>query len=120
MRMSDKTVIVTGAARGIGQACAQAFAAEGASVVLADVLKDECQKTSEEIVTRTGARTLAVPVDIGSDEDCEMLVSQALDQFGQIDVLINNAGIIAPGDILEISRKILIVLSGLISEPPLY
>jgi len=102
MNVKGKTAIVTGAARGIGAACARAFASHGARVVLADI-REECRSTASEIETSTGAETLAVLTDVSDPAQCEALLTSSVERFGQCDVLVNNAGIIQAGTILDVS-----------------
>jgi len=101
--LAGKTAIVTGAARGIGAACARAFAEHGARVVLADVLAEACAATAESITTDTSAETTAIQCDVSQEADCEALLAGCLERFGQCDILLNNAGIIARGSILDVS-----------------
>ena len=98
-----RTAIVSGAARGIGAACARAFAEHGANVVLGDVLEDACAETARSIATDTGAATLAVRSDVTDPEDCAALLAACTDRFGGCDILLNNAGIIVAGSILDAS-----------------
>jgi 3-oxoacyl-[acyl-carrier protein] reductase len=92
MRFSERVVIVTGAARGIGAAIATRFASEGASVVIAD-LDGEGADTMAGKLAETGANTLALAANIVQAEDRERLVAATLEAFGRIDVLVNNAGL---------------------------
>ncbi|MBB4402813.1 MULTISPECIES: SDR family NAD(P)-dependent oxidoreductase [Rhizobium/Agrobacterium group] len=101
MRLSGKTAIVTGAARGIGHAIAVAFAKEGAQVVICD--RDEAAAVSA--AKEIGSSAIAVAGDISSDADVEKVVSSALESFGKIDILVNNAGIGATTLFLESSRE---------------
>jgi NAD(P)-dependent dehydrogenase (short-subunit alcohol dehydrogenase family) len=87
--MRDKVVIVTGASSGIGKACAEAFSAAGARVVLAARNTEALNETSRALK----GESLTVTTDVRSEDDCRRLVEQAVAGFGQIDVLINNAGI---------------------------
>lgn len=103
--LEGKTAIVTGAARGIGAACAQAFAAHGAAVVLADVRERRCAEVAESVASATGAAALAVRADTSREEDCAGVMDACLERFGRCDVLVANAGIVAPGSILDASPE---------------
>ena len=89
MRLNDKVVIVTGAARGLGLAYAGRFAQEGAAVVLADIRPS---RTMAEL-TESNPRTLFVQTDVRCPEDSHRLVDTAVAKFGRIDVLVNNAAL---------------------------
>lgn len=97
---SGKTVLITGAAGGIGRACAEAFAAAGAALSLVDVDTARLAETAEELGAKTSVGAHAR--DIGDDGACRDLIEQTLKQLGRIDVLINNAAVLAPGDILSL------------------
>lgn len=102
LNFSGKTVVVTGAAAGIGKACARAFAEGRANVVLADVDEARNKAASDEIAKATGAAALAVATDVSDDKACAKLIEEAVSRFGRVDVLINNAAIVARGTILEL------------------
>ncbi|WP_158856076.1 SDR family NAD(P)-dependent oxidoreductase [Lunatibacter salilacus] len=90
--MEKKTVIVTGAASGIGKATAELFAKQGASVVVSDILEDEGNATTESIVAR-GGRASFFKTDVANPEEMEALVNFAVEKYGRLDVAVNNAGI---------------------------
>ena len=100
---SGRTVIVTGAASGIGLACARAFAGAGAEVVMADINEAKNRDAADLIMIDTQARCVPHACNVANDTDCEGLVGRALDEFGRIDVLVNNAGIVSPGSILDLN-----------------
>ena len=85
--LAGKSVIVTGAAQGMGEAIARQFAALGAHVTLADVRVDQLHALAEEI----GGH--AIPTDTGSEADIIALVKAARAKFGKVDILVNNAGV---------------------------
>ena len=93
-QFDGKVVIVTGAAGGLGRAFAQGFAAEGAQLVVADIDQAGVEETAS-ILKASGAKAIAVKVDVTSKESTDALAQAALDAFGRIDVLINNAAIYA-------------------------
>ena len=103
MRFLDQVVIVTGGAQGIGRACVDAFASEGAAVVVADIDAAGGKKAAAEIEAR-GGRARFVETDVGDAVQARRLVDRTLEAFGRLDVLINNAGIIKTADFLEISE----------------
>lgn len=90
MLLKDKVAIVSGIGPGLGQAVARAFAREGAAVVLAARSLDKLRDLETEI-TQGGGRALAVAADIGDASSCRALADAALERFGRIDVLVNNA-----------------------------
>jgi len=93
---TDKVAVVTGAASGIGQALATRFAAEGMKVVLADVDARSLAEVERQLA-ETGASVLAVPTDVARAADVERLARRAVDTFGAVHVLCNNAGVAAWG-----------------------
>jgi NAD(P)-dependent dehydrogenase (short-subunit alcohol dehydrogenase family) len=92
MRLKGKVAIITGGARGIGKACGLRFAEEGARIVLADVL--DGTQAKDEIV-RKGGEAIAVYTDVSDEESTKEMARTALEHFGGIDILMNNAGIFA-------------------------
>jgi len=92
MRLKDKVAIVTGAAQGIGEAYAKGIAAEGASVVVADVDREKGTRVAEAI-SSSGAKALFVEVDVASAEPTQNMAAKTIEAFGGIDFLVNNAAI---------------------------
>ena len=102
---TGKVAIVTGGGTGIGYATARLLAELGASVVVASRGVDELQAAAERIGKETGQRCLAVPTDVKDEAACIALVEQTIAAFGQIDVLINNAGGTRMGPLEHIPTK---------------
>jgi NAD(P)-dependent dehydrogenase (short-subunit alcohol dehydrogenase family) len=92
MRLPDKVALITGAGAGLGRTCALLLAREGAAVVVADIDLTRARATTEEIRT-TGGRATSVAADVTKEEDVVAMIGAAVDAFGRIDVLHNNAGI---------------------------
>lgn len=89
--LQGKVAIITGAAQGIGKATAQLFAQQGAKVVVADMQIEKSNETVNEIVAN-GGDAMALKVDITSARDVEHLFQQTLENYGKVDIVINNAG----------------------------
>ncbi len=92
MRLAGKVALITGGARGQGRAEARLFAAEGACVVVADVLEGEGEAVANEI-SQAGGRALFIRLDVASEDDWKRAIAQTVEQFGRLDVLVNNASI---------------------------
>ena len=93
MRFSGKNVVVTGGAKGIGAVYARAFAAEGANVIIADILEPEGEALAKKINRQNGSKALFVHADVTDEESVSQMARQTADAFGGIDVLVNNAAI---------------------------
>jgi 3-oxoacyl-[acyl-carrier protein] reductase len=91
-KLRDQVAIVTGGARGIGGAIATAFAAEGADVVIADVLGEDAAAPVLEAIAAAGRRSLLVPTDVSDEQQVSRMVGRVHEEFGEVDVLVNNAG----------------------------
>ncbi|MCR9121101.1 MAG: L-iditol 2-dehydrogenase [Phyllobacteriaceae bacterium] len=100
-RLEGKTALITGAARGIGRAFAQAYVREGARVAIADIDMDGARRTAAEI----GDGALAVAMDVTDQDSIETAVAKTTASFGQIDILVNNAAIFTAAPIVEIERS---------------
>ena len=90
--MKNKTVIITGAASGIGKATAELFAKQGAQVVLSDIQEEAGKATTESIVA-AGGKAIFFKTDVSKPEEMEALVNFAINTYGKLDVAVNNAGI---------------------------
>lgn len=90
--LEGRVTVVTGASSGLGAVFAETFARAGSDVVVAARRADRLRSTADT-VTAHGRRALAVRTDVSVPEDCDELVRQALEEFGRIDVLVNNAGV---------------------------
>ena len=95
MQLSGKVAIVTGTGRGIGRAIARRFAAEGAAVLLAARTESELKSAAAEIADG-GGRVAWVAADVSREPDCERILRAAIEKFGQVNILVNNAGIYGP------------------------
>ena len=102
--LHGKVSIITGAANGIGQACARLFAQQGAKVVLADIQDAQGQALAQELVAQWHQASF-VRCDVGIKADVDALVRQVLDRHGRIDVLVSNAGIFKASPFLEVSES---------------
>ncbi len=102
MKFSGKVVVITGAARGIGRACAERFLADGAKVVISDVDGGALARTSSELGRPDHLRT--VEADVSRRGDVDRLVAAAVKEFGRLDVMVNNAGVARNRDFLDITE----------------
>jgi 3-oxoacyl-[acyl-carrier protein] reductase len=109
MKLNNKVAIVTGSNRGIGKGLAEAFAKAGASVVVNypsnqdDIFREEACEVVENIKA-SGSEAIAVEADVVIKAEVENLVSKAVEEFGRIDVLVNNAGFIRPAMMLKMTE----------------
>ncbi len=104
MRLKDKVAVVTGAAKGIGLACAKALAAEGAKVVLADVEVAAGEEAAEDIQAG-GAEALFVTCDVGDKAQVDALIGSAVAAYGRLDCAVANAGIVHTCDFLDLAEE---------------
>ncbi|MGL6102926.1 MAG: SDR family NAD(P)-dependent oxidoreductase, partial [Exiguobacterium acetylicum] len=92
MRLTGKTIIVTGAGSGMGEAMAKLFAQEGARIVAADIRLETVERVVSDIKA-AGGEAIAVVSDIANPSAARELIKQIIDAYGKLDVLVNNAGI---------------------------
>ena len=103
-RFEGRTAIVTGAARGMGQAIAAAFLAEGGAVTMLDIEADGVESAAAEL-DADGRRTLARRCDVTSAADADAAVAATLERFGRVDCLVNCAGVLTMGPIGELTEE---------------
>jgi NAD(P)-dependent dehydrogenase (short-subunit alcohol dehydrogenase family) len=103
-RLENKIALITGAAAGIGRTTALLFAKEGAKLVLTDVNIEGVNKVADEII-KSGGDAMGLSLDVSNEEQWMGVVKSAVDKYGQIDVLFNNAGIYIISPITEIELK---------------
>src|SRR4051812_39342529 len=103
MRFSDKVVIITGAAGGIGLASAKRFGLEGGRVVLADLHPDKGQSAALEVKKAGAPDTLSVACDVSKEADVQRCVEETISKFGRLDVVVNNAGLMIFGALEELT-----------------
>ena len=101
--LEGNTAIVTGASAGIGAATCRAFAAEGANVVLAARSEDKLTELADELETEHDVETLVVPTNVREEDAVDHLIEETVDAFGEIDVLVNNAGLSRGSDVESMS-----------------
>jgi NAD(P)-dependent dehydrogenase (short-subunit alcohol dehydrogenase family) len=97
MRLQDKVALITGSAGGMGQAAAELFAREGASIIVTDIAEDAGEQTARNI-REAGGKAIFVQANVANEDDVQHLVRESIDAFGHIDVLYNNAGIMPADD----------------------
>jgi NAD(P)-dependent dehydrogenase (short-subunit alcohol dehydrogenase family) len=97
MRLANKVAIITGAASGMGQAAAELFVQEGASVVVADIMSKEGEETARNI-REAGGKAIFVKTNVANEDEVKHMVITAIDTFGRVDILYNNAGIMPTED----------------------
>ncbi|KPJ70031.1 hypothetical protein AMJ44_00935 [candidate division WOR-1 bacterium DG_54_3] len=104
LKLKDKVIVVTGAAGGIGSAVAHLFAEEGAVLVLSDIQEGKLEELNRTLKD-SGNEVMVQTHDVTDPESWRRLMEKILDEFGRIDVLINNAGVVQPGAAENISIK---------------
>jgi NAD(P)-dependent dehydrogenase (short-subunit alcohol dehydrogenase family) len=97
MRLQGRSIVVTGAGRNLGRASAEMFAREGAAIVVADINPADAE-TVAHAIARAGGRAIAIRSDVTREADCQAMVAAAEKEFGALDGIFNNAGIMMPDD----------------------
>ena len=104
MKLTERVAVITGAAQGIGAACARLFAAEGAKVVIADVNETGASALVGEIVG-AGGDAIFQPADVSRAGDCTALIDKAVERYGRVDIVVNNAGIVQGAEFLDLTEE---------------
>jgi short-subunit dehydrogenase len=107
MIFKDKVVVITGASSGIGKALAHEFASKGANLVLAARQYITLCEIAQSLEKEFGIRAVAVQCDVSIEEDCKLMIAQAVQSFKRIDVLVNNAGISMRALFKDVDLKVL-------------
>jgi len=105
MRLEGQSAIVTGAAQGLGEAIARRLAAEGCDVLLTDVNAEKVEATAAALARDTGRRAVGIKSDVTSPDECAAMVQRAVAEFGKLDILVANAGILKAGDVTEMDAN---------------
>ena len=105
MRLADKVAVITGAGSGIGRATAMLFAQEGAKVVVVDYAPEGGQETVE-MIRRNGGEAIFVETDVSKAAAVEKMVQTAIDTYGKIDILFNNAAVTIPASVVDATEAV--------------
>lgn len=104
-RLSGKNCLITGAARGMGAAVAEHYAAQGANVCVADLNIEGCEEVSKRINDKEGGKAIAVKLNVTERDQVKAAVKATVDAFGSLNVMVNNAGINKPLMFLDITEE---------------
>lgn len=104
-RLLGKVAIVTGAGSGIGRAVAVAFAKEGARVVVSDRRTDGEGEATTQAIRAAGGEAIYVAADVSREDDVKRLIASAVDTFGRLDVMVNNAGVMVAKPLQELTEE---------------
>ena len=104
-RLGGKVAIITGSNRGIGKGIALAFAKEGCKVVVNNYKEDNEGKKVVEEIKKLGSDAIFVKADVSKEKDMKNLVKKAVGKFGKLDIMVNNAGILVFGTVLDLTEK---------------
>jgi sorbitol-6-phosphate 2-dehydrogenase len=99
--LQDRIALVTGGAQGLGQAICQRLAKEGCHIAVADLNEEKAIQTAQSIPANTGRRAIAIKVDVSNENQVEAMVSRTVQEFGRLDILVANAGILIAEEITE-------------------
>ena len=105
MRLKGKIALVTGSSRGVGRAVALSFAKQGANVLVNYTSNEKAAKEAVEAIEAMGAKAVAVKADVAQKSDAENLVKTAVDTFGGLNILVNNAGFTRPALMIKMTEE---------------
>ena len=103
--LEGRTAIVTGGARGIGRAISVKLAKEGANVVICDLVINEVAEETVKLIEAEGVKAAAIPANVTVPEDCDSLFKQAVEMFGKVDILVNNAAVTRDNLIMKMKEE---------------
>ena len=104
MKLKDKVAIVTGSSRGVGKAIAEAYGKAGADVVVNYSSSEKAAQDVVKTIQDSGSKAISVKADVAKKEDVKFLVQAAIDEFGRIDIIVNNAGFTRPAMMLKMEE----------------
>ena len=102
--LKGKVAIITGSDRGIGEGIATVFAKAGASIVVCSPSKERCEEEVAKL-KKLGAKAIAIACDVSKEEDVQKLVAQTVKEFGKLDIMVNNAGVLLSKPLDEVEQK---------------
>ena len=105
MILTDRIALVTGGAQGLGAAICLRLAREGCDVVVADLNAAQAQQTAIAVANETGRRALALPVNVADEAQVRSMVDTVVSEFGRLDILVANAGVVRSGPVDEMSLR---------------
>lgn len=97
-RLENKVALITGAAQGLGKAIAVGYAREGASLAISDVNMEKLREVKKEIAS-SGSEVIAFELDVANEEQWKSVINEAIEKFGRLDIVVNNAGVGTHGNI---------------------
>jgi len=104
-QLEGKRVLVTGASAGVGRATALYFAEEGASVAIAARREERLEELVDEIESEHRTHAVALPTDVSDSDQVATMVESAVDAFGELDVVVSNAGTLVPSQVTEVTDE---------------
>ncbi len=104
MRLKNRVAIVTGSGQGLGEAMAKAFANEGATVVVVDIILENALAVAEQIQAQNGT-AIGLKLDVSKRDEVRDVVKTVVDKYGKVDILVNNAGITRPAMLVKMTEE---------------